>query len=105
MTILLICPIMPIGIMLLPRLVLLDLPRGDGIHCNLFVCAVYSEGLDEAVNGPLAGRVHRVLVMTLVGRGQDDSSFLAEMTVCLVSEEELPAGIQMEGEVEFLRMR
>jgi hypothetical protein len=95
---------MSLKIMLL-WLVLLDLPRGDGVHRNLLISTVYRQGSNEAINRPLAGGIHRVLVVTLVGSGQDDASFLAEMAVGLVSEEKLPAGVYVEGRVEFLPMR
>jgi hypothetical protein len=101
MTILLIAKIMPLRVMLL-GLVLLDLPGSDGIHGDLLVSTVHGERSDETVNRSLAGRVHRVLVMTLVGRGQDNTSFLAEMAEGLVGEEILAAGVHMEGRVEFL---
>ena len=83
-----------------------DGPAGrNGIDRDLLVAAIFGKDAHERVNGTLGAGVQRVLghakVFGCVGRHQDDTSILVEMTVRLARHEELASGVEAEDAVEF----
>lgn len=78
----------------------------DGIDGDLLPPGIFGQDLDEGGDGRFRRRVDRMAWYAIieggVGRHQNDSASLIQVTVRLAGNKELGAGVEAEYAIEFL---